>query len=179
MIKGWEKGLWGMCVGFGCMSWLMGSEKRRLVIPAGLAYGNRGAGDLIPAGRCERDDSRKGATLVFDVELIGIRGKGKYANKFLVSTNTLLLHNQYTCLRDLDLGQQVDHAVHKPRRKAAVALARSFSAGGSFARMSIIHDGVSEVPVTIAIFGFAISIACRFERDSRSCSMNRRRRTND
>lgn len=26
------------------------SEKRRLVIPAGLAYGNRGAGDLIPAG---------------------------------------------------------------------------------------------------------------------------------
>lgn len=93
-----------MCVGFGCMSWLMGSEKRRLVIPAGLAYGNRGAGDLIPAGRCERDDSRKGATLVFDVELIGIRGKGKYANKFLVSTNTLLLHNQYTCLRDLDLG---------------------------------------------------------------------------
>ena len=101
-----------MCVGFGCMLWLMGSEKRRLVIPAGLAYGNRGAGDLIPAGRCERDDSRKGATLVFDVELIGIRGKGKYANKFLVSTNTLLLHNQYTCLRDLDLGQQVDDLVH-------------------------------------------------------------------
>lgn len=46
-------------------------EKRRLVIPAGLAYGNRGAGNLIPAG----------ATLMFDVELIGIRGKGKYANK--------------------------------------------------------------------------------------------------
>ena len=173
MIKGWEKGLWGMCVGFGCMSWLMGSEKRRLVIPAGLAYVNRGAGDLIPAGRCERDDSRKGATLVFDVELIGIRGKGKYANKFLVSTNTLLLHNQYTCLRDLDLGQQVDDLVHHGGSGEVL------SAGGSFARMSIIHDGVSEVPVTMAIFGFAISIAWRFERNSRSCSMNRRRRTND
>ncbi|KAK8828385.1 hypothetical protein WA556_004799, partial [Blastocystis sp. ATCC 50177/Nand II] len=61
VIKGWEKGLWGMCV----------EEKRRLIIPAGMAYGNTGAGDLIPPG----------ATLVFDVELIGIRGKGKYANK--------------------------------------------------------------------------------------------------
>ena len=29
-------------------------EKRRLVIPAGLAYGNRGAGDLIPAGNAIR-----------------------------------------------------------------------------------------------------------------------------
>ena len=54
VIKGWEKGLWGMCVGFVYTTRLMVSEKRRLVIPAGLAYGNRGAGDLIPAGRHER-----------------------------------------------------------------------------------------------------------------------------
>ena len=56
-------------------------EKRRLVIPAGLAYGNRGAGDLIPAGSRIGCGVTLGATLVFDVELIGIRGKGKYANK--------------------------------------------------------------------------------------------------
>ena len=60
-----------------------------------------------------------------------------------------------------------------------VALARSFSAGGSLARISSIHVGVSDIPVTIAILGFAISIACRFDLDSKSCSMNLRRRTSD
>ena len=71
VIKGWEKGLWGMCVECVLPTRFTIREKRRLIIPAGMAYGNTGAGDLIPPG----------ATLVFDVELIGIRGKGKYANK--------------------------------------------------------------------------------------------------
>ncbi|KAK8817138.1 FK506 binding protein [Blastocystis sp. ATCC 50177/Nand II] len=53
VIKGWEEGLLGMCAG----------EKRRLIIPAKLGYGMRGAGGIIPGG----------ATLVFDVEMLSMK----------------------------------------------------------------------------------------------------------
>merc|ERR1719367_2174815 len=57
VIPGWDQGLLGVCAG----------EERHLVVPSPLAYGDRGAGDVIPPG----------AILLFDVVVVNVEKQGQ------------------------------------------------------------------------------------------------------
>mmetsp|Transcript_27072 Transcript_27072/g.81159 ORF Transcript_27072/g.81159 Transcript_27072/m.81159 type:complete len:88 (+) Transcript_27072:120-383(+) len=52
VIKGWDLGLLGMCVG----------EVRRIVVPSDMAYGHRGVAPFVPAD----------ADLVYEIEVASI-----------------------------------------------------------------------------------------------------------
>ncbi len=63
VIQGWDKGIVGMQVG----------EKRKLFIPADLAYGAQGAGNAIPPN----------SALIFEVELISIDKTASSTNEMV------------------------------------------------------------------------------------------------
>ena len=94
VVKGWDQGLLDMCVG----------EKRKLIVPPQLGYGEQGAGEVIPPGESCQDEffwhswyvrwqfvsvilkprwlNFAGATLVFETELLKIEAAPPVVNVF-------------------------------------------------------------------------------------------------
>jgi len=64
VIKGWEMGIKGMCVG----------EKRKLIIPPHLGYGARGIENVIPPN----------SVLIFTTELMSIKRKSLFDPQLLL-----------------------------------------------------------------------------------------------
>merc|ERR1719219_865425 len=87
VIQGWEQGLLDMCVG----------EKRKLTIPSHLGYGRRGSPPDIPGG----------ATLLFDTELLNIRGEPEQE---CAQGGGVCKSSTQECSRESFVGQQAINA---------------------------------------------------------------------
>eukprot|EP00555_Chaetoceros_dichaeta_P010538 CAMPEP_0198256342 /NCGR_PEP_ID=MMETSP1447-20131203/6282_1 /TAXON_ID=420782 /ORGANISM="Chaetoceros dichaeta, Strain CCMP1751" /LENGTH=175 /DNA_ID=CAMNT_0043942971 /DNA_START=162 /DNA_END=689 /DNA_ORIENTATION=- len=97
VIAGWEEGVVGMRVG----------GKRKLVIPADLAYGQDGT----PDGKI-----KPGQTLKFDVELVSIDGNmsmtGALGNSFLIALGIIATNGIFLAITGHELREYLNAAIN-------------------------------------------------------------------
>lgn len=108
VIPGWDLGLLGMCKG----------EKRKLTIPPELAYGDRGAGNLIPGG----------ATLIFETELLDIHDAPPQQNIFKA-----IDADEDQKLSKVELFKFIEHQMEEHKQAGAEAIDADKIVGEIFA----------------------------------------------
>jgi len=96
IIRGYEEALEERCLG----------ERFRMIVPPHLAYGDQGAGDLIPPG----------ATLIFDVRLVLLNEaewKGKGSEDRVLAWETTFLPKD--CQKKAEVGDDISIHYHATR----------------------------------------------------------------
>jgi len=97
IIRGYEEALEGRCLG----------ERFRMIVPPHLAYGDQGAGDLIPPG----------ATLIFDVRLVLLNDaewQGKGSEERVLEWETTSLP-EGECTKKAEFGDDISIHYHATR----------------------------------------------------------------